>query len=183
MMLHKAICVLMLAVSAAAQAPSPAGRYFTDVVLVDQNGRQKRLYSDLIRGRIVVLNAFFATCTGSCPVMAANMAKLQTALGDRVGKDVYLLSFSVDPEHDTPSILKDYAERFKAKPGWFFLTGSKENVDIALLKLGLRTELRENHVNLFTIGNEPTGLWKKAMGTAAVQEILKTVESVINDSP
>ena len=78
----------------------------------------------------------FTTCTGACPVMSGTMAKIQDHLGDRVGKDVRLISISVDPVNDTPAKLKEYAARFHARPGWYFLTGSKENVEAALRKLG-----------------------------------------------
>jgi protein SCO1/2 len=163
------------------QEPSPAHKYFTDVTLINQNGQPMRLYSDLLKGKIVVINAFFTSCQGSCPVMAATFARIQDWLGDRLGKQVYLISLSVDPETDTPEKLKEYAERFKARPGWYFLTGTKENARQALHKLGQYVENRESHLNIFIIGNEPTGLWKKAFGLGKHEDILKIVESVLTD--
>lgn len=160
---------------------SPARKYFTDVMLTNQDGQPMRLYSDLLKGKIVVINVFFTSCQGSCPVMAATFAKLQDRLAERLGKDVLMISISVDPETDTPTKLKEYAEQFKAKPGWYLLTGTKENVTLALRKLGQQVENRESHQNLFIIGNEPTGLWKKAFGLANPAEIMKVVESVLND--
>jgi protein SCO1/2 len=109
------------------------------------------------------------------------MEKIQAALGDRVGKDVHLLSISVDPKNDNPTRLKEYAARYHAKPGWYFLTGSKENIDEALRKLGQYVEQREAHQNLILIGNDRTGLWKKAMGLADPAELIPVVESVVND--
>jgi protein SCO1/2 len=160
---------------------SPAHKYFTDVTLINQNGEPMRLYSDLLKGKVVVINSFFASCQGSCPVMAATFAKIQDRLGERLGKEVHLISLSVDPETDTPEKLKAFAERFNAKPGWYFLTGTKENVHQALYKLGQYVEQRENHLNIFIVGNEPTGLWKKAFGLAKSDEIIRIVESVLND--
>ncbi|HXB20441.1 MAG TPA: SCO family protein [Candidatus Solibacter sp.] len=163
------------------QAPaSPALHYFTDVVLLDQNGEPKRLYSDLLKGKTIIANAFFTSCHDSCPIMAGRMAGIQDAVGDRLGKDVYILSFSVDPE-DTPERLKAYGEKFKARPGWFFLTGTQENRESALHKFGLLPDQKENHLNIFIIGNEKTGLWKKARGTAPAQQIIEIVNSVMND--
>src|ERR1700730_4834367 len=78
-----------------AQNRSPAHTYFSDVALVDQNGKQQRLYSDLLQGKVVIINSFFATCKDSCPIMARNLARIQESLSDRIGKDVYLLSFTV----------------------------------------------------------------------------------------
>lgn len=167
----------------AAESTSPAARYFTDVALMDQNGATHRLYSDLMKGKTVVINAFFTTCKDSCPIMATNFAGLQSALADRLGKDLVMISISVDPRNDTPAVLKDYAARYKARPGWYFLSGSQENVDFALHRLGLYPEqgIREKHLNLFLIGNDRTGLWKKALGTTNSSQILQVVQSVIED--
>jgi protein SCO1/2 len=109
------------------------------------------------------------------------MEQVQEALGDRVGKDVYLLSISVDPTNDTPARLKEYAARYHAKPGWYFLTGSKQNVDAALQKLGQYVQEREAHQNLILIGNDQTGLWKKAMGLADAEELIRIVKTVADD--
>lgn len=158
-----------------------AHRYFTDVQLVNQNGDTMRLYSDLIGGKTVIINSFFASCAGSCPVMAGNFAQIQEHLGDRLGKDVVLISISVDPLTDTPAKLKEYAGHFHAKPGWYFLTGAKSNVDLALKKLGQYVEDRNDHLNVIIIGNDRTGLWKKAFGLAKPAELIPIVDSVLND--
>src|ERR1700753_2649773 len=89
-----------------ASETSPAQKYFTDVVLIDQEGKRMRFYSDLLKDKVVIINAFFATCTGSCPPMSHNLARVQDALGDRMGKDVIILSITVDPAMATPARLK-----------------------------------------------------------------------------
>jgi protein SCO1/2 len=160
---------------------SPAQKYFTDVELLNQNGEKVRFYTDVLKGKTVVVNAFFTTCTSVCPPMNRNMERIQEALGDRVGRDVFLVSITVDPEVDTPARLKDYARKFHAGPGWVFLTGKKENLDWALYKLGQYVETKDDHTTIFIIGNEPTGLWKKAFGMANVTELVHVVESVVND--
>jgi protein SCO1/2 len=148
---------------------------------VNQNGERMRLYSDLLQGKVVIINSFFATCQGSCLPMNRNLEKVQEALGDRVGKDVFIISISVDPAVDTPASLKEYARKLHAGPGWFFLTGDKQNVDLALNKLGQYVNDKQDHLNIFIIGNERTGLWKKAFGLARSDELVKVVESVLND--
>jgi protein SCO1/2 len=165
----------------AAQAETAAQKYFTDVVLVDQDGKPRRLYSDLLKGKTVVINAFFTTCTSVCPPMTRNLEKVQAALGERFGRDVFFLSFSVDPEVDTPARLKDYAQKFHAKPGWTFLTGKKENLDWALYKLGQYVEDKNDHTTGIIIGNEATGLWKKALGIAPAPDLIKIVSGVADD--
>lgn len=181
------LCFVFLGITHAQQpapAPqSPAQHYFTDVELTNQNGEKMRLYSDLLKGKVVIINSFFATCQGSCLPMNKNLEKVQEALGDRIGKDVYILSISVDPAVDTPTNLKEYAKKLHARPGWYFLTGPKENVDFALKKLGQFVSDKQDHLNIFIIGNEPTGLWKKAFGLAKSEELVKVVESVANDKP
>lgn len=160
---------------------SAAEKYFTDVELIDQDGKKVRFYSDVLKGKTVVVNAFFTTCTSVCPPMNRNMEKIQEALGDRVGRDVFLVSITVDPENDTPARIKEYAKKFHAGAGWTFLTGKKENLDWALYKLGQYVEKKDDHTTVFIIGNEPTGLWKKAFGMANVAELVQVVESVVND--
>jgi protein SCO1/2 len=160
-----------------------AQKYFTDVVLLNQDNEKMRLYSDLLKGKVVIINAFFATCQGSCLPMSRNLEKVQEALGARLGREVNIISISVDPIVDSPASLKQYAKKLNAKPGWYFLTGDKKNVDLALRKLGQFVEIKENHLNIFIIGNERTGLWKKAFGLARSDELIKVVESVLNDQP
>jgi protein SCO1 len=159
-----------------------ARQYFTDVRLITQNGDSVRLYSDLLKDKVVVINAFFGSCTGSCPKMAGVLAGLQDRLGDHLGKDVFLLSFSVDPETDTPEKLKAYAERFHAKPGWLYLTGDKDNVDLALAKLGQKVARKEDHLTIFIIGNDRTGLWKKVFAPSSTAvSLMDVVNSVLHD--
>src|SRR5258706_8239171 len=110
---------------------TPAHKYFTDVVLINQNGEKMRLYSDLLQGKVVVINSFFATCQGSCLPMNRNLEKVQAALGDRVGKEVFIISISVDPAVDSPAGLKEYAKKLHAGPGWYFLTGDKQNLHLS----------------------------------------------------
>ena len=175
---------LLFAATAVAQtkpAESPAAKYFSDVELIDQDGKKVRFYSDVLKGKTVVVNAFFTSCTSVCPPMNRNMEKIQEVFGDRVGRDVFLVSMTVDPEVDTPTRLKEYAQKFHAGKGWIFLTGKKENLDWALYKLGQYVEKKDDHKTIFIIGNERTGLWKKAFGMANVAELVQVVETVVND--
>lgn len=172
-------------VTAQAQEPeqSAAQKYFSDVQLMNQDGEKMRLYTDLLQGKTVIINSFFATCQGSCLPLMRNLQQVQESLGDRLGKDARIISISVDPTVDTPGALKAYAQKLKAKPGWYFLTGDKASVEFALKKLGQFVESKESHLNIFIIGNDRTGLWKKAFGLAKSEEIVKVVDSVVNDQP
>ncbi|CAM2068990.1 SCO family protein [Sulfidibacter corallicola] len=158
-----------------------AARYFGDTPLVDQHGREHRFYSDLIRGRVIVINTFFTSCTSVCPATMGSLAKVQDWLGDRLGREVFILSISVDPRNDTPERLAAYARDIQTRAGWYLLTGERENVSQVLQKIGQFTENRDSHSNVFIIGNDPTGLWKKALGLAPVTEIIPIVASVVED--
>jgi len=177
---------------AAAQAPeapaasrrasvAEAQAYFTDVELVNQDGEPMRFYTDLLKDKLVVIDMVYTTCTGICPVMSRTFARLQEHLGDRLGRDAYLLSISVDPENDTPQRLKDFAASFGARPGWYFLTGTSENVHFVLGKLGQDVQDKEDHNAIILVGNEPSGLWKKAFGLAPAADIVSILDSVMKD--
>jgi protein SCO1/2 len=161
---------------------SAAHKYFTDVVLVNQEGREVRFYTDLLKGRVVIINTFFTTCTSVCPPMTRTLERIQEWLGDRLGKDALILSITVDPDVDTPPKLKAFADNYGAKPGWQLLGGRKENVQLALRKIGQFVEARDNHSTILIVGNERTGLWKKAFGLAKPSDLITVVESVLEDS-
>ncbi|HEY6350687.1 MAG TPA: SCO family protein [Candidatus Angelobacter sp.] len=158
-----------------------ARKYFGDTLVVDQDGHELRFYSDLLMGKIVIINSFFSTCEQSCPRMAGTLAEIQKRLGTRLGTDVTIISITVDPEQETPAKLKAYADKLAAKPGWIFLTGTKANVSAVLHKLGQYVDDKQDHLSVFLIGNERTGLWKKAFGLSAVDDVMRVVQSVLDD--
>jgi protein SCO1/2 len=135
-------------------------RYFPNVPLQTHEGRAVRFYDDLVKGRKVIINFTYTGCTNTCPRTTANLARVQDLLGDRVGKDIFFISMSIDPENDTPEKLKAYAERFHARPGWTFATGKIEDIDSIRRRLGLydSPDLTQ-HMGLLTFGNEPEGKW------------------------
>jgi cytochrome oxidase Cu insertion factor (SCO1/SenC/PrrC family) len=145
--------------------------YFTNLPLLTQENKTVRFYNDLLKGKVVLINFMFTTCKGVCSPMTANLAKVQRYLGERVGRDINMISISVDPETDTTAVLKHYAETFKAQPGWYFLTGKKENVDWVLYKLGGYVEDKNEHSSVVILGNEATGEWMKMPAMAGPTEI------------
>lgn len=174
------VFLLLLFLALPIAASEGASKYFGGIELVDQHGRPAKLY-ELMAGRTIVLNTFFASCTGSCPIMARSLAAVQEQYAERIGKDLVLVSITVDPENDTPEKLAAYARAMKAKPGWYFLTGTREQVDVALKRIGQHAETRDAHKNLIVAGNDRTGLWKKAFGLAKSDEIVQIVGTVLDD--
>lgn len=130
-----------------------AASYFPNLILITQDNKPVHFFDDLLKDKIVLINFLFATCQAICPPMTANLAKVQKSLGEHVGKEVVMISISVDPEIDTPQVLKKYAESFKVQPGWYFLTGEKKNVDAVLNKLGGYVADKNQHSSILIIGN------------------------------
>ncbi len=151
-----------------------------DVVLLDQNGREVHFYTDLIQGKTVVINSIFTTCTTICPPMGANFARLQKMLAGRVGKDVELISLSVDPVVDTPQRLKAWSEKFAAGPGWTLLTGSKNAMDRLLKSLKFFTPDKTDHSPTILVGN-PQGRWTRAYGLASPDKLAEVVRSMLEE--
>jgi protein SCO1/2 len=163
-----------------AQQPA-AQQYFTDIDLVDQHGQTQRLYTDLIKDKVVIIHPFFSTCKGSCPVAMKLMSQVATRFEEQMGKQLHILSISLDPTVDTPPKLQAYAKELKVGPGWQLLSGDKPNVDLALQKLGHYVSDIEAHKNTILIGNEATGLWKKALLLAQPAQLDRVISSVIED--
>jgi cytochrome oxidase Cu insertion factor (SCO1/SenC/PrrC family) len=156
-----------------------AASYFPNHVLLTQDNKPVHFYADLIKGKVVLINFLFTTCKGVCSPMTANLAKVQKYLGERVGSEVVMISLTVDPETDTPAVLKKYAESFKAQPGWYFLTGDKKTVDWVLYKLGGYVKDKEQHNSLLIIGNEATGEWMKVHAMSNPTEIAEAVTRML----
>ena len=139
----------------------PGPDRFLNVTLTTHEGTEVRFYDDLIKGKTVAIDLIYTTCEYACPLETAKMAQVQRLLGDRMGRDIFFYSITIDPEHDTPAVLKEYAERYRAGPGWLFLTGKKTDIDLLSRKLGLYTppdpSNPDGHVPYLLVGNEATG--------------------------
>ncbi len=147
--------------TSAAPKGSPWGaNYFPNVPLVTQEGKAVRFYDDLIKDKKVLINFIYASCKDACPLATAKLAVVQQSLGARVGRDIFIYSITLDPEHDTPEVLKAYAGNYRAGPGWLFLTGKRKDIDIVRSKLGERRE-KEEHQNIVRVGDGARGQWMK----------------------
>jgi protein SCO1 len=155
-----AIALLQPAHVAAANSRWGAS-FFPDVTLTTQDGDNVKFY-DLIKDRIVAIDLIYTNCQYACPLESARLARMQQLLGDRMGRDIFFISISIDPEHDTPAALKAYAKKYDAGPGWIFLTGKMADIDVLSKKLGLWSDptlTQDGHTPMLLIGNEATGQW------------------------
>src|SRR6266404_1896987 len=159
---------------------------FPNVTLKTQDGKVVRFYEDLIKDKIVIIDFMYSQCKGTCETGTANLLQVQKALGDRLGREVFIYSITLDPEHDTPDVLKAYAEKHGAKPGWTFLTGNAEDITALRNKLGLSKlspDLRrklglalindakpdadeKQHSGMVLIGYDAFNKWEKASITS-----------------
>jgi protein SCO1/2 len=159
---------------------SPWGSgYFPNVPLVTQDGKTVRFYEELMKDKKVLVNFIFTSCDQACPLDTAKMAQVQKLLGDRVGRDFFVYSITLDPEHDTPQVLKAYAEQFGAGPGWLFLTGKREDIDKVRFKLGERGEKQE-HANTVRVGDVARGQWMRLPLTADPNYIVAEVRNMFD---
>lgn len=152
----------LLIVARPVAADGQANSHFPNVELVTQDGKKVHFYDDLIKGKIVAIDLIYTTCHYSCPLETARLVQVQKKLGDRVGKDIFFYSISIDPEHDTPEALKAYMEKFHVGPGWTFLTGKKDDIIFLGRRLGLYTDASVNadgHIAHLLIGNEAINQW------------------------
>lgn len=150
-----------------------------DVELLDQNGRKIRFYTDLVKGQTVAINFIFTTCTTICPPLGATFARVQKELGDKAGRDVRLISISVDPATDTPERLKAWGAKFHAGEGWTFVTGHKTQVDELLRALGASSARREDHSPTVLIGNDAHGIWTRTYGLAKSSQLVQIINDAI----
>jgi cytochrome oxidase Cu insertion factor (SCO1/SenC/PrrC family) len=161
------LCLQTQAEAGPAQTNTPTseekGReWFTDTVLVTQDGKRVRFYSDVLKDRVVVISFLFTRCTTACPMIAAKLNQIREKLGDRFGREVRFISITVDPEHDTPQRLKEFAHQHRAAhEAWTFLTGNKKDVDQVIARLGQYVENIDGHSTVLIAGNEKQRHWTK----------------------
>jgi len=147
-----------------------------DVELLDQNGNRVHFYSDLVKGKVVAIQFIFTTCTTICPPLGATFARVQKELA---GRDVQLISVSVDPATDTPERLKAWGAKFHAAEGWTFVTGEKPKVDELLRALGAATASPADHSPAVLIGNDAKGQWTRTYGLARPAVLVKLIGDAV----
>lgn len=164
---------------------SSAGtRTFPNVTLYTHEGQPVKFYDDLIRGKVVTFNMMYAQCERSCPLSTANLRLVQGMLGERVGRDVFMYSISLQPELDTSQRLREYVERHHIGPGWLFLTGAREDIDLVRYRLGFYdpdplVDFNDlNHTGMLRVGNDALDRWTMAPTLTEPEQILGTINHV-----
>jgi protein SCO1/2 len=159
--------LLFVAIASAKEIP--------DVAVVDQTGRPLHFYRDLVAQKVVVIAFFFTRCQDACSTVAYTLVHLQSALGDRLGRDVSLVSVSIDPEHDTPAALADWSRRHGVKRGWTLVTGHTEAMNRIARAFTGDTARPGLHSIIVYIGNDRTGEWVRDTGSATTEHYLEVL--------
>jgi protein SCO1 len=162
------------------QTPQPPkDLMIPDVSVVNQEGREIKFYTDLVKDKVVLINFIYTTCVAACPMSGERFAKIQTSLGDRVGKDVYLISISTDPETDTPAKLKVWGRQFDARTGWTFVTGGKTEMSVLLRALTGSEPRKDFHLPAAYVINDGSGGWVYTSLLQSPDRLLKTVNDLV----
>ncbi len=138
-----------------------ARQYFTDLPVVTHEGKELRFFTDVLKDRVVLVSLFYTHCTGMCPITNTKLAEVQDLLGDDLGEKIFFVSVTLDPENDTPLVLKDYAAKFATHKGWLFLTGKKAHIKEITRRLGQTSPQIEYHNPYLMIGNVKAEHWTK----------------------
>ena len=179
----KAAAALLAAAACVAGPAFAADRwgadYFPNVPLTTQDGTPVHLYDDLLKGKSVAINVIYTSCQDECPLETARLVQVQRLLGERMGKDIFFYSISIDPRRDTPEVLKKYAEKFGVGPGWLFLTGKPEDIKLVTKKLGLSrgsdSANKDGHTASLMVGDVPGGQWMRNSAVDNPQFLATTI--------
>lgn len=152
-----------------------------DVAVLDEQGKALHFYSDLVKDRVVAINFLFTNCTTICPPLGVTFGKLRKLLGDRAGRDVHLISVSVDPTNDTPARLQAWAKKLGYGPGWHLVTGERAEIVRLLKALGAYTANPNDHPPLVLIGNDTGQRWTRAYGLSPPAKLAGLLDQIAQE--
>ncbi|MGZ4829168.1 MAG: SCO family protein [Candidatus Angelobacter sp.] len=161
---------------------APVALSVPDIEVVNQDGRHVRFNSQVVDGRIAIVTGFFTTCSSMCPITQEKLAQVARQLGPRLGKDVVIVSVSVDAENDTPARMKNWGEKFHIGPGWTLVSGNRAEVDTLLKSLGLFVPLPQRHQSALMVGGTASG-WVRVSSWTSSEKLVKLVESMSSARP
>jgi len=172
------ICILLLLIPLYSLAETP-DRYersvhaysIPDVILIDQDGKRVRLKEMLETDKPVVVDFIYGTCTTICPILSAGYRHLQRKLGSE-SESVQLVSITIDPEHDSPKVMKEYLKKYRAKPGWSFLTGSRRDIERVMTAFDAFLRDKMSHEPLTFIRSPKDDKWIRLFGLLSGRDFL-----------
>ena len=145
-----------------AAAEAKARDYFSNVELVDQNGRSLKFYDEVLKDNVVVISFIFTNCQSACPLMTRNLTMIRDMMREDERRAIQFVSISIDPLRDTPAAMKEFAQKHEADiKGWLWLTGQPDDVNYVTKRLGSFTEDPEAHTTTLLAANVPNAHWTK----------------------
>jgi protein SCO1/2 len=161
-------------------------QHLPNVPLVSHEGKEVLFYDDLVKDKIVTVNFFFSKCDEICPMVMANLVKVQKLLGDQVGRQLFMYSITLKPEEDSVDVVRNYREALHAAPGWTFFTGKTEDID--KIRKGIGFTYPEpaidrdttQHIGNVRYGNEPLMLWAACPGQAHTKWVAESFEWMVH---
>lgn len=173
-----------LAATRSSAAEAQGNDHLPDVEVLDQDGQAHRFYTDLVKDRVVLINFFYTGCAETCPLVSQNLREVQERLGDRMGRDIFIYSISLQPGLETPAILQEYAQNWDVKPGWKFLTGRPADIERLRKAAGFASAnpaadlILDNHTGMLRYGNDCLDRWAGTAGLGRPVWIAKAVRSI-----
>ena len=160
--------------------------HLPNLPLISHEGKRVLFYDDLVKGKVVSLNFFFARCDEICPLVTANLAKVQKLLGNQVGRDIHMYSFTLKPEEDTVEVIREYRQQHDARPGWTFFTAKPDDMEKLRRAIGFSypdpaiDKDKTQHIGNVRYGNEPLMYWSACPGMAHPKFMAETLEWMIH---
>ena len=173
-----AACAILSAATTGQAQMRRGPEFFPNLPVVNQNGETLKFYDDLIKDKIVIIMFIYTSCTDICPLTTARMTLIEDKLGNAVGRDIFIVSMTVDPEVDTPEKLKAYSKSFATGPGWTFVTGKPEDIRAINYRLGERSKILSDHRNEIVLGNDVTGEWQRDNVMGDLDRVVTTIREM-----
>ncbi len=161
-------------------------QHLPNIPLISHEGKRVLFYDDLIKNKAVTINFFFAHCDEICPLVTANLAQVQKLLGNQVGRDIHMYSFTLQPEMDTVEAIRQYRQKYHAGPGWTFFTAKPDDMEKLRKAIGFSypepaiDKDKTQHIGNVRYGNEPLMLWSACPGMAHAKWIAETFEWMVH---
>ena len=153
-----------------------------DVLVQTQDGKSLKFYRELVKGKSVIINFIYTSCTAVCPMSGDNFSKLQAALGERLNKDVFLISVTTDPDIDTAQKLKTWSEKFKQREGWTLVTGDKTAMLKLLVALTGSGPTKDFHSPTVLLIDDKNESWIDSYGLNSPANLIRTLDNLANQS-
>ena len=171
--------------SAGQGGPSVSSDTIPNPEVWTHRGRRVRFYDDLVRDRVVILNVMYTGCGYTCPLVTQNLLAVQELLADRIGRDLFIYSLSLQPELETPALLADYATQHGIAPGWELLTGRPAELARLRDSLGFRSAdpeaaiLLDEHTGMLRYGSDALDRWAHLPALLPPESIAKALRGSV----